>query len=163
MSAMPVDLPDLSRDLRVLATFHKPYTYNADSLWLRPCTVGSFRMDAPGVHCDATGENISELNRSFCELTALYWAWKNLPEVAHLDHMRHEMREVFIAAPDVVDALGRCLNVDHPLRLEALSRGLQRLLGRCPQTLAAATRHQPQAGGGQETQGLASRQSIPGQ
>ena len=36
---------------------------------------------------DDTGDNISELNRRLCEITALYWAWKNNDKIGNPDYI----------------------------------------------------------------------------
>ena len=60
-----------------------------DRMYL-PIHVGAEGKDLNlGFVKDNTGENISEKNASFCELTGLYWAWKNLDsEFIGLSHYR---------------------------------------------------------------------------
>ena len=67
----------------VIAT-HKKYQMPKDPMYL-PLHVGAEgKKDSEGNELDLgyvkdnTGDNISELNPSFCELTGLYWAWKNI-------------------------------------------------------------------------------------
>jgi len=64
-------------DIKVLVALHKPYWQPEDMVYL-PIHVGAARGASWGIARDDTGDNISERNPSYCELTALYWAWKNL-------------------------------------------------------------------------------------
>lgn len=38
----------------------------------------------PGVRGDNTGDNISKLNPMYCEMSAMYWAWKNAPKTDYI-------------------------------------------------------------------------------
>lgn len=60
----------------IIAT-HKPYRMPSDSIYL-PIQVGAAGKESIGFQRDDEGDNISSRNPSFCELTGLYWAWKNL-------------------------------------------------------------------------------------
>ena len=61
----------------VIVAAHKPYAMPDDPLYL-PLHVGAAGKPSFGFVGDHTGENISAKNPTFCELTGLYWAWKNL-------------------------------------------------------------------------------------
>lgn len=72
--------------IKIIIATHKKYEMPKDDMYL-PLHVGAEgKVDENnrpldlGYQKDNTGENISELNASYCELTGLYWAWKNLDE-----------------------------------------------------------------------------------
>ncbi len=61
----------------VIVAAHKHYMMPDDPLYL-PLQVGAAGKKPFGLEGDDTGDNISEKNATFCELTGLYWAWKNI-------------------------------------------------------------------------------------
>lgn len=81
------------KKIAIMVAAHKAYDFPADEGYL-PVQVG--RVIAPAAlpfAGDDTGENISDMNRSFCELTGLYWMWKNVRAEAYgLSHYRRHFR-----------------------------------------------------------------------
>lgn len=63
---------------KIIVVTHKDYKMPDDSLYF-PICVGVGRDSlAIKFQPDNLGDNISDKNSTYCELTALYWAWKNL-------------------------------------------------------------------------------------
>ncbi|UQT38664.1 DUF4422 domain-containing protein [Acidaminococcus intestini] len=64
-------------DIKILIATHKSYWMPDDPVYL-PLHVGAEGKAELGYTRDNTGDHISSKNKNFCELTGLYWAWKNL-------------------------------------------------------------------------------------
>ena len=64
-------------DIKILVTAHKKYWMPTDPVYL-PLQVGAEGKPDLGYTKDNTGDNISSKNPHYCELTGIYWAWKNL-------------------------------------------------------------------------------------
>ena len=67
----------MSKKISVIVAAHKQYQMPEDGIYI-PVHVGAAGKDSIGYTRDDSGENISEKNPNFCELTGIYWAWKNL-------------------------------------------------------------------------------------
>ena len=65
------------KDIKIIVATHKKYQMPKEDIYL-PIQVGSEGKQYIGYIQDNTGENISFKNPYYCELTGLYWAWKNL-------------------------------------------------------------------------------------
>ena len=78
--------------MKILIAMHKPYWIPRDKVYM-PIWVGRKgkvdKFPRWTIQGDDTGDNISEKNPHYCELTAMYWAWKNLDcEYIGLCHYR---------------------------------------------------------------------------
>ena len=96
MSGKALEKPDVV----IIVAAHKAFRMPEDAMYL-PLHVGAEgKKDEDGNDLDLgftkdnTGENISVLNPGFCELTGLYWAWKNLDaDYIGLAHYRRHFIE----------------------------------------------------------------------
>lgn len=69
--------------IKIFTITHKPFTPPPDSMYI-PLHVGRTKADNLGFLGDDTGDNISHLNPNFCELTGMYWLWKNYHDADYI-------------------------------------------------------------------------------
>lgn len=93
------------KDIKIIIATHKKYQMPSDNLYL-PLHVGAEGKQDLGYTKDNTGENISNKNPYFCELTGLYWAWKNLDaEYIGLAHYRRHFASKKINKKDIFNSV----------------------------------------------------------
>lgn len=92
----------MKKKVKILVCYHKPATLLKNKFFV-PIHVGrsvAFQQSKDGkitskefdwmkrnLIGDDTGVNISAENRNYCELTALYWAWKNQNRLGNPDYI----------------------------------------------------------------------------
>lgn len=89
-------------DIKVIVATHKPYRMPSDDVYL-PLQVGAAgKTSITGFTRDDVGIEISAKNATFCELTGLYWAWRNLKAdaVGLVHYRRHFKGEKGVALGD---------------------------------------------------------------
>lgn len=69
--------------VKIFTITHKSFTPPKDSMYV-PLHVGRANTADLGFLGDDTGDSISNLNPNFCELTGMYWLWKNYDEADYI-------------------------------------------------------------------------------
>lgn len=65
-------------DIKIVVATHKKYWMPKDEIYVSVHVGAEGKNLELGYIKDNTGENISYKNKNYCELTGVYWAWKNL-------------------------------------------------------------------------------------
>lgn len=85
------------KKIQILIVQHKEAEVFSNNVYI-PIQVGKTLSNVDlGIQGDDTGDNISKLNPYFCELTAQYWAWKNMHDVEYIGlcHYRRYFKTEF--------------------------------------------------------------------
>lgn len=137
-------------DIALYVCCHRETEIPAHPL-LRPIQVGAALAGRrfPGFLHDDEGENISERNRAYCELTAQYWAWKNSEaEYAGFFHYRRFLypdaaaRRPYILSPTLTDDALKRLGYDG---FEAMIRDHDLILPRREEMYVPVRQHYAEA------------------
>ncbi len=64
-------------DTKIFVMTHKEISPLPSDIYI-PLQVGKYGKPSFGYLSDDTGDNISAKNNSYCELTGIYWLWKNM-------------------------------------------------------------------------------------
>ena len=137
-------------DIALYVCCHRETEIPAHPL-LRPIQVGAALAGRrfPGFLHDDEGENISERNRAYCELTAQYWAWKNSEaEYAGFFHYRRFLypdaaaRRPYILSPTLTDDALKRLGYDG---FEAMIREPDLILPRREEMYVPVRQHYAEA------------------
>lgn len=119
MGSIRINCKKLVMNLKIIECCHKNDICKVSETYM-PIQVGkaisNVCLDMQG---DDEGDNISEKNGSYCELTGMYWAWKNLKGVDYIGlcHYRryfdfnHEGRRVFPSTTKETDSFEK-LNLE---------------------------------------------------
>ncbi len=100
----------MNSDLKIIVCCHKKDPNIREGECYIPLHVGKALASKDlGFQGDDTGENISHKNKNYCELTGLYWAWKNLKcTYVGLAHYRRYLRvdlskvETYLSKYDII-------------------------------------------------------------
>lgn len=76
------------KNIKLIVATHKKYKMPKEDIYI-PLQVGAEGKESLNYEKDNSGNNISSKNSYYCELTGLYWAWKNLnADYIGLSHYR---------------------------------------------------------------------------
>lgn len=104
------EIKEKQHKIKILVACHKADpNIRHDEIYM-PIHVGKAlnpKLDL-GYQGDNSGENISEKNPFYCELTALYWGWKNLPDDVEYVGLAHYRRYLDIRNNKITDYLKNC-------------------------------------------------------
>lgn len=100
------------KNVKIIIATHKKYQMPKDEIYL-PVQVGKEGKEFLGYQTDNQGNNISSKNSYYCELTGLYWAWKNLDaDYIGLSHYRRHFSVTKKLPKDIDRRIDKVLKYD---------------------------------------------------